>query len=46
MKEDNLKCEHYPLARVVAKHLGEDKIMQVVTVRILRGTYKRPIDKI
>ena len=46
MKEDNIKRGHWPYVRAIATHPGQDGIIRLVIVRILRGTCKRPIVKI
>ena len=46
MKEHDIIRGHWPWIRFVAAHPEQDGIIRVVTVRILRGTYKRPVIEI
>ena len=45
LQEDNLVPTKWPLARVVKAHIGNDKLVRVVTVKTSNGTYKRPVTK-
>ena len=44
LQEDNLVPTKWPL--VVKAHVGNDKLVRVVTVKTSNGTYKRPVTKI
>ena len=46
MKEDNVRCGQWTLARVVATHLGQDGTAWEVTVRTLKVAYKWAVVKI
>ena len=46
MKEHEIIRGHWPWVRFVAAHPEQDGIIRVVTVRILRGTCKRPVVEI
>ena len=46
MHEDGLVPTKWPLARVVAVHPRKDGLVQVVSVKTPKGTYKRPVTKL
>ena len=45
LQEDNLVPTKWPLALVMKVHVGNDKLVRVVTVKTSTGTYKRPTNK-
>ncbi|GFV76002.1 DUF5641 domain-containing protein [Trichonephila clavipes] len=46
IKEDNLPPSVWPLGKVISTHPGKDGIVRVVTLKIKKGLYQRPIVKL
>ena len=46
LKDDNLPPSIWPLGRVMTLHPGTDGNVRVVTVKTVKGLYKRPVVKI
>ncbi|XP_076624584.1 uncharacterized protein LOC143343501 [Colletes latitarsis] len=46
LREDNTSPMQWPLGRIVDLHPGDDGVVRVVTVKTVRGTYKRCIKKL
>ncbi|XP_063913270.1 uncharacterized protein LOC135129931 [Zophobas morio] len=46
LKEDNTPPLQWPLARITALHPGQDGQCRVLSVKTVRGVYKRPITKV
>jgi hypothetical protein len=46
VKEDNTPPLHWPLGRITELHPGQDGKCRVVSVKTVRGVFKRPIIKI
>ena len=46
LKEDGIVLTVWPMARIIEVHPGKDSLVQVVTVRTAKGTYKRPMSKV
>ena len=44
--KDGIVPTKWPLARVTQVHTGSDCLVRVVTVQIMKSTYKRPVSKI
>ena len=37
---------HWPLAKVIAIHPGEDNITRIAEIQTIAGIYKRPVNKL
>ena len=46
IKEDGIIPTQWPMARIIEVHPGKDALVRVVTVKTIKGTYKRPVSKI
>ena len=46
IKEDNLPCMHWPLARIHEVHEGSDGIVRTVTSKTSKNYMKRTVNKI
>ncbi len=46
INEDGLVPTTWPLGRIIEVHHGKDNVVRVVTVKTVRGVYKRPVMKI
>ncbi|GFX15862.1 integrase catalytic domain-containing protein [Trichonephila clavipes] len=46
IKEDNIPPETWPLGKVIETHPGKDGVVRVVTLRTVKGRFKRPIHKL
>ncbi|XP_025835281.1 uncharacterized protein LOC108742837 isoform X2 [Agrilus planipennis] len=46
VREDNTPPMQWPLGRIVNTHVGSDNVTRVVSVRVAKGTIKRPVSKI
>jgi len=46
LREDNTTTIHWPIAVIKETHPGKDGIVRIVTVRIPKGDFERPIVKI
>jgi hypothetical protein len=46
LKEDHTSPLPWPTAVITETHPGKDNSVRVVTIRTLKGTFKRPIAKI
>ena len=46
LKEDNTQPLQWPLGRICDIHPGQDGHCRVVTVKTVRGVYKRPLSKV
>ena len=46
LKEDDAPPLQWPLGRIEELHPGKDGLTRVVTVRTVRGAFKRPVTKI
>ena len=46
IKEDNLPCMHWPLARIHEVHEGSDGIVRTVTLKTSKNYLKRTVKKI
>ena len=45
LKEDGVKRGHWPMARVVETHPGDDGLVRSVSLRKCDGILKRPVTK-
>ncbi|GFV35979.1 integrase catalytic domain-containing protein [Trichonephila clavipes] len=45
-KEDNIPPATWPLGKVIETHPGKDGVVRVVTLRTVKGQFKRPIHKL
>ncbi|GFT16910.1 DUF5641 domain-containing protein [Trichonephila clavipes] len=46
IKEDNIPPATWPLGKVIETHPGKDGVVRVVTLRTVKGRFKRPIHKL
>ena len=46
LRDETLFPTKWPLAKVVDVHPGRDNFVRVVTVKTMKGIYKRPITKV
>ncbi|GFY02707.1 integrase catalytic domain-containing protein [Trichonephila clavipes] len=46
IKEDNIPPATWPLGKVIETHPGKDDVVRVVTLRTVKGRFKRPIHKL
>ncbi|GFT40927.1 DUF5641 domain-containing protein, partial [Trichonephila clavipes] len=46
IKEDNIPPATWPLGKVTETHPGKDGVVRVVTLRTVKGRFKRPIHKL
>ena len=46
LKEDKTFTCHWPLARIIAVHPGQDGLVRVATIKTATGVYKRPTVKL
>lgn len=46
MKDDRLPPAHWPLARVLQTHPGDDGVVRVVTIKYKTGVVKRAVNKV
>ncbi|GFW30303.1 integrase catalytic domain-containing protein [Trichonephila clavipes] len=46
IKEENILPATWPLGKVIETHPGKDGVVRVVTLRTVKGRFKRPIHKI
>jgi len=46
LREDNTTPLEWPTAIIIETHPGKDGVVRVVTLKISKGTLKRPITKI
>ncbi|GFW90786.1 integrase catalytic domain-containing protein [Trichonephila clavipes] len=46
IKEDNIPPATWPFGKVIETHPGKDGVVRVVTLRTVKGRFKRPIHKL
>ena len=46
IKEDQTFVQHWPMARVITIHPGQDGLVRAVTIKTEKGSYKRPVAKL
>ncbi|GFX18806.1 DUF1758 domain-containing protein [Trichonephila clavipes] len=46
IKEDNIPPATWPLGKVIETHPGKDSVVRVLTLRTVKGRFKRPIHKL
>ncbi|GFR25817.1 DUF5641 domain-containing protein [Trichonephila clavata] len=46
VKEDNIPPTTWPLGKIIETHPGKDGVVRVVTLKTVKGLFKRPINKL
>lgn len=46
IKDERMPPTHWPLARVIATHPGNDDLVRVVTLKTAKNIFKRAINKV